>query len=156
MTGLGTYFEVVVDAVRAEGGDVLKFIGDGVLSVFPADGNGRRRSLPARRPQHHPGLRRSKPPRTCRLSPRCMYGPVVYGNIGSLDRLDFTVVGPTVNYVSRLEGVAKLLDRQAVCSQKSQPPCRPKWSTILGQHMLKGFDDSAGGVRAEGKRTSLP
>ena len=49
-------------------------------------------------------------------SPRSMSGPVVYGNIGSLDRLDFTVVGPTVNYVSRLEIAAKLLDKKAVCS----------------------------------------
>ena len=69
-------------------------------------------------------------------------GPVVYGNIGSLDRLDFTVVGPTVNYVSRLEGIAKLLDRRAVCSADVAPMLPAGMVKDLGRHPLKGFAET--------------
>jgi adenylate cyclase len=68
-------------------------------------------------------------------------GPVVYGNIGSLDRLDFTVVGPTVNYVSRLESAAKLLDKAAICS-RDVARCLPSAMVRdLGRHALKGISE---------------
>ena len=68
-------------------------------------------------------------------------GPVVYGNIGSPDRLDFTVVGPTVNYLSRLEGIAKSLDRRAVCSGEVAGVLPGEAAASLGSHVLKGFAD---------------
>jgi adenylate cyclase len=135
---LGTYFEAVVDAVRSEGGDVLKFIGDGVLSVFPADANGRQQACmrAARsivRAFAQPAV--AGTPFVAALHA----GPVVYGNIGSLDRLDFTVVGPTVNYVSRLEIIAKQLDRQAVCSADVASLLPAGTVHDLGEHVLKGI-----------------
>ncbi|TIT73428.1 MAG: adenylate/guanylate cyclase domain-containing protein, partial [Mesorhizobium sp.] len=66
-------------------------------------------------------------------------GPVVYGNIGSVDRLDFTVVGPTVNLVSRLEGISKVLDKRAVCSAVFASAIAPEAVRSLGKHPLKGF-----------------
>lgn len=113
---LGAYFEMVVEAVRAQGGDVLKFVGDGVLAVFPASEIGRREACQraagaVARAFAHPAAA------GMHFVAALHVGPVVYGNIGSPDRLDFTVVGPTVNYLSRLEGVAKALDRRAVCSK---------------------------------------
>lgn len=135
---LGAYFEAVVDAVRSEGGDVLKFVGDGVLSVFPAEANGRKdaclraaRSIVRAFGQPAAG----GTPFVAALHA----GPVVYGNIGSLDRLDFTVVGPTVNYVSRLEMIAKQLDRKAVCSADVAALLPADMVRDLGQHLLKGF-----------------
>lgn len=135
---LGAYFEVVVDAVRAEGGDVLKFIGDGVLSVFAVEGGDRRdaclravRSI--ERAFANPDV--GDLPFVAALHA----GRLVYGNIGSLDRLDFTVVGPTVNYVSRLEGIAKLLGRRAVCSAEVAAELPAGMAEDLGMHALKGF-----------------
>jgi adenylate cyclase len=138
LDSLGAYFEVVVDAVRAEGGDVLKFVGDGVLSVFPAEKGGRQDAcLRAVR-----GIIRAFGEEAVSDKPfvaALHVGPVVYGNIGSLDRLDFTVVGPTVNYVSRLETAAKLLDKKAVCSEEAASVLPADMIRDLGRHMFKGF-----------------
>ena len=135
---LGSYFETVVDAVRAEGGDVLKFIGDGVLAAFPAEAVGRREAcLRAVR-----SIARAFERPTVAGTPfvaALHVGPVVYGNIGSLDRLDFTVVGPTVNYVSRLEIISKELDRPAVCSQDVASLLPAGMIEDLGTHKLKGI-----------------
>ena len=135
---LGAYFEVVVDAVRSEGGDVLKFIGDGVLAVFPAGEGGRRpaclRAVRAiGKAFGHPAAA------SMRFVAALHVGPVVYGNIGSPDRLDFTVVGPTVNYLSRLETAAKSLERRAVCSADVAAVIPAETVDALGRHQLKGF-----------------
>jgi adenylate cyclase len=137
---LGSYFEVVVDAVRSEGGDVLKFVGDGVLSVFSAEEHGReeacmRAARSIDRAFGQPAVS-AKP-----FVAAVHVGPVVYGNIGSLDRLDFTVVGPTVNYLSRLESAAKLLDKKAVCSREVASVLPASMIRDLGRHTLKGFAD---------------
>lgn len=137
---LGSYFEVVVEAVRSEGGDVLKFIGDGVLSLFAAEGDGRKEACArAVRSVMRAFSQTSNP--DLRFVAAVHVGPVVYGNIGSLDRLDFTVVGPTVNYASRLEGAAKLLAKPAICSQDVARSLPANMAGDLGQHMLKGISD---------------
>jgi adenylate cyclase len=138
---LGAYFEIVVDAVRGQGGDVLKFVGDGVLAVFPADRGGRQEAC-----QRAAGAVlnafASPAAASMRFIAALHVGPVVYGNIGSPDRLDFTVVGPTVNYLSRLEGVAKSLDRRAVCSGEVADVLSGEAAVSLGHHALKGFADA--------------
>ena len=137
---LGAYFEIAVDAVREQGGDVLKFVGDGVLAVFPADQGGRQDAC----------IRASRAVMNAFSNPAAAgmrfiaalhVGPVVYGNIGSPDRLDFTVVGPTVNYLSRLEGVAKSLDRRVVCSGEVAGVLSAEAAVSVGSHVLKGFAD---------------
>jgi adenylate cyclase len=135
---LGGYFEVVVDSVRAEGGDVLKFIGDGVLSVFPV-GNSDRKDVCLRAARSVSRAFGDTGLDGMPFVAAMHVGPVVYGNIGSRDRLDFTVVGPTVNYVSRLEGVAKLLDRRAVCSADVASALPAKMVEEIGRQTLKGF-----------------
>ena len=137
---LGAYFEIVVDAVRAQGGDVLKFVGDGVLAVFPAEHDGRQEACAARRTRRHERLF-APAAASMRFIAALHVGPVVYGNIGSPDRLDFTVVGPTVNYLSRLEGIAKSLDRRAVCSGEVAGVLSGEAAISLGSHVLKGFAD---------------
>lgn len=136
----GKHFEVVVDAVRGEGGDVLKFIGDGVLSIFAAEEGGRNGACEraARSVASAFDHARSTTPDLSFVA-ALHFGPVVYGNIGSVDRLDFTVVGPTVNFVSRLEGLSKALDKQAVCSADVARSIPAGKARSLGRHALKGF-----------------
>jgi adenylate cyclase len=136
----GKHFEVVVDAVRANGGDVLKFIGDGVLSIFQADAGGHNDAC--ERAVRSIGLAFEKAKAATPDLPfvaALHIGPVVYGNIGSVDRLDFTVVGPTVNFVSRLEAIAKTLDKRAVCSAEVARSVPADSVRSLGRHALKGF-----------------
>ncbi|HZA66752.1 MAG TPA: adenylate/guanylate cyclase domain-containing protein [Geminicoccaceae bacterium] len=119
---LDRYFEAVVEAVRAEGGDVLKFLGDGILAIFPVEAAGGRAAAchAALRAVDHAGERLAGAIATddtpLAFTATLHVGQVVYGNIGSPDRLDFTVLGPAVNLVSRLEGLAKELGRPLLCS----------------------------------------
>jgi adenylate cyclase len=139
---LDRYFEAVVEAVRGEGGDVLKFLGDGVLAIFPVETAGSRAAAcgAALRAVGHARSRLAGA--TADGSPLAFIatlhvGQVVYGNIGSPDRLDFTVLGPAVNLVSRLEGLAKELDRPLLCStafaRELEAPL-----TSVGRFSLKG------------------
>ena len=138
---LGAYFEVVVEAVRGQGGDVLKFVGDGVLAVFPAGEDGRQEAC--ERAVRAVANAFADPAATSmRFVAALHVGPVVYGNIGSPDRLDFTVVGPTVNYLSRLEGIAKSLGRRAVCSKEVAAALPGEQASSLGNRILKGFAEA--------------
>ena len=117
---LDRYFEAVVEAVRSEGGDVLKFLGDGILAIFPVEAAGSRTGA-CRAALHAVDHARRALAESADVTPLAFIatlhvGQVVYGNIGSPDRLDFTVLGPAVNLVSRLEGLAKELDRPLLCS----------------------------------------
>lgn len=139
---LDAHFEIVVDSVRAEGGDVLKFIGDGMLSIFPAEQGGRNDAC--ERAARSVALAVDKARTALPDLPfvaALHSGPVIYGNIGSVDRLDFTVVGPTVNFVSRLEGIAKTLDKRAVCSADVASVLPGEAVRSLGRHLLKGIAD---------------
>ncbi len=119
LQALSLYFEVVCEAVAGANGDVLKFIGDGVLAIFPVDGeNGSdaasRDGLAAcahahRRMQDVNNARRQVGQEPLDFVMSLHRGPVTYGNIGGADRLDFTVIGPAVNVASRLQGLCKSL-----------------------------------------------
>ena len=136
---LGRYFEAVVDAVRAEGGDVLKFLGDGVLSIFQVGEGGRMAACAAavRAVSRAIAAARAEdlPPFIAALH----VGPVMYGNIGSPTRLDFTVVGPAVNIVSRLEGIAKASGETVVCSATFASALPGTFTRTIGRFELKGL-----------------
>jgi len=137
---LGRYFEAVADAVRAEGGDVLKFIGDGVLSIFQVGEGGRMAACAAavRAVSRAIAAARAEdlPPFVTALHA----GSVMYGNIGSLDRLDFTVVGPAVNMVSRLEEIAKASGETVVCSEAVASALPDSFTRTMGPFELRGLD----------------
>lgn len=106
---LDRYLAAVADPVAAAGGDVLKFLGDGLLAVFrPNDPEGCRRALTAAR-LARTGVETINRRRSAeglpvlKLDQAIHAGDVVYGNVGSHTRLDFTVIGPAVNVASRLE-----------------------------------------------------
>jgi adenylate cyclase len=120
---LNDYAEASIDAIHDAGGDVLKLIGDGVLAMFagPDMATARRAALQA---EHHfrrnigaLNARRSAEGRPMTSAYVGLHvGEVFYGNIGSEERLDFTVVGPAVNEVSRIASMCSSVDRELLAS----------------------------------------
>jgi adenylate cyclase len=120
---LNDYAQAAIDAVHDEGGDVLKLIGDGVLAMFTSQdlALAKRAALRAehrfRRNMIALNARRAAEGRpTTSAYVGLHVGEVFYGNIGSEDRLDFTVVGPAVNEVSRIASMCRSVDRELLAS----------------------------------------
>ena len=146
---LNAWFGIIGEVVETHGGEVLKFIGDAVLAIFPTTGEqGRqeacRRALAAaqefcRRSAAENALRQSRgdPPLLHRLS--LHFGEVAYGNVGAPHRLDFTVVGPAVNRASRLLDLAKALDRPVIISRAFARELGQPLAD-LGRHRLRGVE----------------
>ena len=116
ISALDAWFDRVAGAVHAFGGEVLKFIGDGVLAIFPVAG-GREACEAALRAvtAARAGMAHLDPVRQAQGLPPLPFGAalhlgeMLWGNIGAADRLDFTAIGPAVNLVSRLEGLCRPL-----------------------------------------------
>lgn len=120
---LNDYAEAVVSAVHDAGGDVLKLIGDGTLAVFKAE-----RPEDACRSALHAeaglrlrlaalnGRRAAEGRPVTEVYLGLHIGEVLFGNVGSEERLDFTVVGPAVNEVSRIAAMCRSVDRPVVLS----------------------------------------
>jgi adenylate cyclase len=124
---LNRYFDCQVPAIEARNGEVLKFMGDGLLAIFPiADGDGTAtrvaaEALAAAREARANILalqQEAAADRTPGLpfSLALHVGEVLYGNVGGGRRLDFTVIGPAVNLVARLERLARELGRSVIAS----------------------------------------
>ena len=120
---LNDYADAILSAIDAHSGDVLKLIGDGVLAIFRAADRERACSsaLDAAR-QARGAVRELNQRRRAAGAPVTdMYlglhiGEVFYGNIGSNERLDFTVVGPAVNEVSRIAAMCRSVDQPLLMS----------------------------------------
>ena len=120
---LNDYAQAAIDAIHDEGGDVLKLIGDGVLAMFTGSdmAAAKRAALRAehrfRRNMASLNARRAADGRPVTSAYVGLHvGEVFYGNIGSEDRLDFTVVGPAVNEVSRIASMCRSVDRELLAS----------------------------------------
>jgi adenylate cyclase len=120
---LNDYAQAAIDAVHEAGGDVLKLIGDGVLAMFtnPDMSAAGRAALRAEHRFRHNmaalnGRRAAEGRPTTSAYLGLHVGDVFYGNIGSEDRLDFTVVGPAVNEVSRIASMCSSVDREMLVS----------------------------------------
>ena len=121
---LNRYFDAQVPAIARHGGEVLKFIGDAMLAIFPvgedAAATCARALAAAQRAQS--ALSEENRRRQEAALPRIEYGlalhvgDVMYGNIGSDTRLDFTVIGPAVNLTARIESMCRELGRQLLLS----------------------------------------
>jgi class 3 adenylate cyclase/uncharacterized protein (DUF427 family) len=151
---LNDFFESTAGAVLDEGGEVLKFIGDAVLAIFPLRDrpDAAQRALAAAREslvrvERLNEERESRGAEPLGVALALHAGEVTYGNVGVLRRLDFTVTGPTVNEVSRLEDLSKRLGRTVVASE-TFARLVPGALTSLGRHPLRG-------VRAEQEVFSL-
>jgi adenylate cyclase len=146
---LNDYFDAMGAPVERHGGEILKFIGDGMLAVFPLDAEDAcvralRAAVEARRAMAELNERR-----TARGAESLGYGlalhvgDVMYGNIGTTSRLDFTVIGPAVNATSRLEGLTKVVGRKVLLSSTFayMCGCSPEFLEPLGSYPLRGLGE---------------
>ena len=143
---LNGYFDCLVPAIAAHGGEVLKFVGDGLLAIFPvaADPRAACRSALAAAADARAALTEINAERVARGEVALRYGlalhlgEVLYGNIGSAGRLDFTTVGPAINLTARLETLTRDLGRDLVTSSAFARHCSGSL-TSLGSFHLRGF-----------------
>ncbi len=144
---LNDYFAEAVGVVERNGGNVLKFMGDGMLAIFDIN------QVPdARRVAIHAAAelrntfeelnqrRQSDGLPTTGFTLSLHAGDVLYGNIGGRSRLDFTVVGPAVNTTSRILGMCSALDQNIVVSDKVAGDLVGSIPSLvsLGQYRLHG------------------
>ena len=147
---LNGYFDLVVQSVEENGGDVLKFMGDGILSIFPVSdhadrakqcGNAARAAQDAMTGLAALNLSRSeadKPPLDFGVG--INVGQVSYGNIGSPGRLDFTVLGGAVNIASRIEGLTKEVGQQ-ILATAAVANAAPDLFSPCGSHAIRGLSE---------------
>jgi adenylate cyclase len=145
---LDDYFDAMVSPSQEARGEILKFMGDGVLAIFPADDDedfapASLRALDAatqalERLAEINRVRRRKDEPELRTGIGLHLGEVIYGNVGAADRLDFTVIGPAVNLASRIEGLTKRLSRPLLTSQAFAEVC-PRPLVSLGFHPVRGL-----------------
>jgi adenylate cyclase len=142
---LNLYFGGQVPAILEHGGEVLKFMGDGLLAIFPiADDNDAgavcRRALSGALAARAriAELPRGEDEDAIRFGLALHVGEVMYGNIGGGNRLDFTCIGPAVNLAARLEKVASKLGETIVSSADFAAHC-PDAFRRLGEHSVAGF-----------------
>ncbi len=141
--------DAVVSAIHDNAGDVLKLIGDGVLAIFPAEGrrNACLAALEAAKAAQNAvaalNIRRASEG----LPATDMYlglhiGEVFYGNIGSKERLDFTVIGPAVNEVSRIAAMCRSLDQPILLSAAFAASIADEQSPLVsvGRYALRGVN----------------
>lgn len=149
LTTINSWFEIIGDVVEAHGGEVLKFIGDAVLAIFPTSAE-RSRTMACRdalaatqafcsqvEAANEGRTETGEPPLA--LGVALHMGEVAYGNIGARRRLDFTVIGPAVNRASRLQELAKILGHQVVisraCAREIDLPL-----IDIGRHSLRDIE----------------
>jgi adenylate cyclase len=121
---LNSYFGPMCDAVAAQGGEILKFIGDAMLAIFPIGAEAAQTCAAALLAAEHARMALAKENLRRQGSglPQIDYGlalhvgDVLYGNIGSDTRLDFTVIGPAVNLTARIESMCRQLGRSLLLS----------------------------------------
>src|ERR1700730_17934780 len=139
---LNRYFDCQVPVILDHGAEVLKFMGDGLLAIFAIAGNEtevcRRALAAARRAQANIAALAASAMPALRFGLALHVGDVLYGNIGSGNRLDFTCIGPAVNLAARIEKLTGQLGRAMVASQEFARHC-PGEFAALGEFTLPGF-----------------
>lgn len=144
---LNGYFDALCAPVEARGGEILKFMGDGLLAIFPlsnpnacadllqAIGEGQQRMATL-------NIQLAKSGKSAlRYGIGVHVGDVMYGNIGSRKRLDFTAIGPAVNVASRLEELTKVVKRPVLLSSDFVEILGTSRALVdLGSHSLRGLE----------------
>jgi adenylate cyclase len=145
---LNGYFDAMSEPIARHGGEILKFIGDGLLAIFPlsqpqACANLLRAVAEAQQAMVSLNDANSEVGRE-RLSYGIgvHVGDVMYGNIGSRTRLDFTVIGPAVNMASRLEALTKQLGKPVLLSRAFADFVKSDFELErVGEYPVRGFND---------------
>ncbi|MEZ2144546.1 adenylate/guanylate cyclase domain-containing protein [Bradyrhizobium sp. DN5] len=145
---LNDYFDAMSEPIARHGGEILKFIGDGLLAIFPlsqpdACANLLHAVTEARKAMAALNERNNGTGRApLNYGIGVHVGDVMYGNIGSTSRLDFTVIGPAVNMASRLEALTKQLGRTVLLSRAFAELVEREFELEhVGQHEVRGFSD---------------
>jgi len=146
---LDDYFEAIATPIEKRKGEVLKFIGDGVLAIFPAEDDDDFSSSSAHaldaamegldRLDMVNRARRAAGGDVLRIGIGLHLGEVIFGNVGAAGRLDFTVIGPAVNLASRIEDLTKRLHRPMLFSSAFARVC-PRPLVSLGFQPVRGLD----------------
>ena len=144
---LNDYAEAQVEAIETNGGHVLKFIGDGILAIFPDDDTTRAcaRALDAAAEQNRRidelNARRAADSLPVTATHLALHlGELLYGNVGSPRRLDFTVLGPAVNEAARIEALCVSLDQPVIVSSAFADAAGEARTRLvsLGRYAMKG------------------
>lgn len=147
---VNSYFDCTAAAVLDHGGEVLKFIGDGVLAIFPiAEGRRPKANMcraalaaarDARQRAAHMNATRAEGIPEVAFGIALHVGEVVYGNVGTAKRHDFTATGPAVGLAARIEALSAALQAPIVATRDfADASAEP--GQDLGTHALKGFAD---------------
>ena len=150
ITLLDNYFDAIATPIQERKGEVLKFMGDGMLAIFPAadDDDFSTSSVRALEAATE-GLKRLDAVNRTRLSAGrgelrtgigLHLGEVIFGNVGAAGRLDFTVIGPAVNLASRIEDLTKRLLRPMLFSSAFARVC-PRPLVSLGFQPVRGLNE---------------
>ncbi|WP_428688065.1 adenylate/guanylate cyclase domain-containing protein [Roseibium sp.] len=152
---LNAYFDRVSDAILSHGGDILKFMGDGVLAVFDQKALGEAAAANAAVKASRAALAaidafNENPPdglpdpslwHPLKIGIGLHHGEVFFGNVGGEERLDFTVIGRAVNETSRVESLCKPLGRELLLTEPVRAALSGELQTSLnamGEHALRG------------------
>ncbi len=146
---LDDYFDAIAQPVVERGGEILKFMGDAMLAIFPCEAHegavcdacdvavaAAEAAVASVAALNQARAMKAKAPIHCGVAVHV--GEVMYGNIGAADRLDFTVIGPAVNLVSRLDQLSADLEQPIVVSASVTRASRRAFRS-LGRHRLKGI-----------------
>ena len=139
---LNIYFDRVVPVITDGGGKILKFMGDGVLAFFRDAGrpsSSCAAAFKAARLVHKRLAATSLPDVELRAGIALHFGKASYGNIGSGDRLDFTVIGRDVNLTSRIEGLCGPTAQPLLMSERFAGLLALPGAVSIGWHAIKGF-----------------
>ena len=147
---LNDYADAVISAIHEAGGDVLKLIGDGILAIFSAENLGEAcrcalhaESLARARIRETNARRAAEGAAVTEVYLGLHVGEVFYGNIGSHERLDFTVVGPAVNEAARISAMCRSADRDVLVSSAFREAALPDQRECLvsvGRYALRGVE----------------
>ena len=145
---LNGYFDAMSEPIARHGGEILKFIGDGLLAIFPlsepqACANLLHAVTEARQAMIALNQKNGETGRApLNYGIGVHVGDVMYGNIGSSTRLDFTVIGPAVNMASRLEALTKQLGKNVLLSRAFADLVQNDFDLErVGEYPVRGFND---------------
>ncbi len=162
---LDDYADAIISTIYEQGGDVLKLVGDGTLAIFTAEdrGDACRSALTAARTALYRVSDLKQRRLASDLPATDMYlglhvGEVIYGNFGSRERLDFTVVGPAVNEVNRIAAMCRLVDQSVLISSAFAAALGSDRERLVsvGRYALRGVGRPQDLFTLDGLGTSAP
>jgi adenylate cyclase len=148
---LNDYFGAMGGVVTEAGGEILKFMGDGMLAIFPVEDASVRAEIVAHAARASSAARHAIAALNLHRGEAGLHpvdfglalhiGEVMFGNIGASDRLDFTIIGPAVNYAARLEKLCTVTGHPVVLSSAIAALFPASELVPLGRHALKGIEE---------------